>query len=100
MKVMTAAAMGANLATFVDEVRAVGAEPILITSLTRRNFNADNVTLNDTLEPWANGKLWQPDVIECVLHICFSDNCNFSREKDTIARPTQVVHVVCRKDRA
>ncbi|CEL55564.1 Rhamnogalacturonan acetylesterase RhgT OS=Bacillus subtilis (strain 168) GN=rhgT PE=1 SV=1 [Rhizoctonia solani AG-1 IB] len=57
MKVMTAAAMGANLATFVDEVRAVGAEPILITSLTRRNFNADNVTLNDTLEPWANATI-------------------------------------------
>ncbi|CAE6456905.1 unnamed protein product [Rhizoctonia solani] len=54
MKVMTAEAMGANLATFVDEVRAVGAEPILITSLTRRNFNADNVTLNDTLGPYAN----------------------------------------------
>lgn len=56
MKVMTAEAMGANLATFVDEVRGVGAEPILITSLTRRNFNADNVTLNDTLGPWAAGE--------------------------------------------
>ncbi|CAE6462254.1 unnamed protein product [Rhizoctonia solani] len=57
MKVMTAEAMGANLATFVDEVRAVGAEPILITSLTRRNFNVDNVTLNDTLGPWANATI-------------------------------------------
>jgi hypothetical protein len=56
MKVMTAEAMGANLATFVDEVRAVGAEPILVTSLTRRNFNTDNTTLNDTLGPWANGE--------------------------------------------
>lgn len=55
MKVAPPETMGANIAQFVDEVRAVGAEPILITSLTRRNFNADNVTLNDTLGPWANG---------------------------------------------
>ncbi|KAK4623819.1 Rhamnogalacturonan acetylesterase RhgT [Fulvia fulva] len=31
----------ANLATFVDEVRSVGAEPILISSLTRRTFSGD-----------------------------------------------------------
>ncbi|KAG9089969.1 hypothetical protein FRC06_001279, partial [Ceratobasidium sp. 370] len=56
MKVMTPEAMGTNLGKFVDEIRGVGAKPILITSLTRRNFNTDNVTLNDTLGPWANGK--------------------------------------------
>ncbi|KAG8729875.1 hypothetical protein FRC12_020655 [Ceratobasidium sp. 428] len=54
MKVMTPEAMGVNLVKFVDEIRGVGAEPILVTSLTRRNFNADNSTLNDTLGPWAN----------------------------------------------
>ncbi|CAE6478126.1 unnamed protein product [Rhizoctonia solani] len=57
MKVMSAEAMGVNLAKFVDEVRGVGAEPILITSLTRRNFNADNVTVNDTLGPWADATI-------------------------------------------
>jgi hypothetical protein len=56
MKVAPAETMGTNIAKFVDEVRAVGAEPILVTSLTRRNFNSDNQTLNDTLGPWANGK--------------------------------------------
>ncbi|KAG8715436.1 hypothetical protein FRC08_010584 [Ceratobasidium sp. 394] len=54
MKVMTPEAMGANLGKFIGEIRGVGAEPILITSLTRRNFNADNETLNDTLGPWVN----------------------------------------------
>ncbi|KAF8604546.1 SGNH hydrolase, partial [Ceratobasidium sp. AG-I] len=54
MKVAPPETMGTNLAKFVDEVRGVGAEPILVTSLTRRNFNSDNVTLNDTLGPWAN----------------------------------------------
>ncbi|QRV75501.1 carbohydrate esterase family 12 protein [Ceratobasidium sp. AG-Ba] len=54
MKVMTPEAMGVNLMKFVDEIRGVGAEAILITSLTRRNFNSDNATLDDTLGPWAN----------------------------------------------
>ena len=30
-----------NLARYVDEARAIGAKPILVTSLTRRNFNPD-----------------------------------------------------------
>ena len=55
MKVAPPETMGTNLAKFIDEVRAVGAEPILVTSLTRRSFNSDNVTLNDPLGPWANG---------------------------------------------
>lgn len=45
--------MGANLTTMVKEIRALGAEPILVTSLIVRNFNA-NGTINDSLQPWAD----------------------------------------------
>jgi lysophospholipase L1-like esterase len=41
----------ANLARYVDEARAVGAKPILVTPLTRRTF--ENGKLNNDLEPWA-----------------------------------------------
>ena len=46
--------MGANLTAMVQEVRARGAEPVLVTSLTRRSFNDDG-TVADTLGPWADG---------------------------------------------
>lgn len=85
MKVMTAEAMGANLETFVDEVRAVGAEPILITSLTRRNFNADNTTLNDTLEPWANGKFVSHWVSRPAPTIFPSNYCGVTRKGNPLA---------------
>jgi pectinesterase len=42
-----------NLARFIDEARAIGAEPILITSLVRRNFDADGKHLRPDLEPYA-----------------------------------------------
>ncbi|SJL09764.1 uncharacterized protein ARMOST_13145 [Armillaria ostoyae] len=45
--------MGTNLTAMVEEVRALGAEPVLITSLIVRNFNA-NGTINDSLQPWAD----------------------------------------------
>jgi lysophospholipase L1-like esterase len=35
-----------NLARYVDEARAIGAEPVLITSLTRRNF-VDGILVRD-----------------------------------------------------
>ena len=41
----------ANLARYVDEVRAAGAIPVLVTPLTRRSFT-DGKLQND-LEPWA-----------------------------------------------
>lgn len=46
--------MGKNLTTMVNDIRALGAEPILVTPITRRNFNADGTTVNDTLGPWAD----------------------------------------------
>ena len=42
----------ANLERYVDEVRAAGAKPVLVTPLTRRSFRADG-TLDDGLAPWA-----------------------------------------------
>ncbi|WP_202796010.1 pectinesterase family protein [Opitutus terrae] len=44
-----------NLARYVDEVRAIGAEPVLLTSLTRRNFDPANPgRILSTLTPYAN----------------------------------------------
>lgn len=40
-----------NLARYVDEARAAGAEPILVTPLTRRMFESG--TLKNDLAPWA-----------------------------------------------
>jgi pectinesterase len=43
----------ANMARYVDEVRAIGATPVLITSLTRRNFDPANPTrILSTLTPY------------------------------------------------
>ena len=41
----------ANLKRMVEEVRAAGAEPVLLTPLSRRAFRAGK--LDNTLEPWA-----------------------------------------------
>lgn len=41
-----------NLATYVHEVQAAHAIPILVTPLTRRNFR--NGQLQNTLQPWAD----------------------------------------------
>jgi lysophospholipase L1-like esterase len=46
-----------NLARFIDEARAIGAEPILVTSMVRRTFSSDNQHLNDTLAPYAEAAL-------------------------------------------
>jgi lysophospholipase L1-like esterase len=42
----------ANLRLYVEEVKATGAKPVLITPLARRSFR--NGTLTNNLEPWAN----------------------------------------------
>ncbi len=42
----------ANLQRLVDELRAVGAVPVLVTPLTRRSFQGDR--LDDQLQPWAD----------------------------------------------
>ncbi|KAL0580973.1 hypothetical protein V5O48_001065 [Marasmius crinis-equi] len=52
-KIAPPESMGANLTTMVQEIQALGAEPVLVTSLTRRNFHSDG-SIDDILEPWAN----------------------------------------------
>ena len=47
---------GPNLAAYVHEVRAAGAEVLLITPLTRRSFDKDGQLQND-LRPWAEATL-------------------------------------------
>ena len=45
----------ANLTRYVTEARAIGAQPVLVTSLTRRNFDPKNPgRINDTLKPYAD----------------------------------------------
>ncbi|KAI0748145.1 SGNH hydrolase [Daedaleopsis nitida] len=51
-KIAPAEGMGKNLTTIVKAIKAVGGSPILVTSLTRRNFFA-NGTIDDALELWA-----------------------------------------------
>ena len=45
----------ANMARYVDDVRAIGATPILVTSLVRRTFSeAEPGKLTSTLGPWVD----------------------------------------------
>lgn len=41
-----------NLGRFIDEARAIGTQPILVTSLARRTF--DNGKIRGELKPWAD----------------------------------------------
>jgi lysophospholipase L1-like esterase len=43
---------GPNLRRYVEELKAAGARPVLVTSLTRRIFRKGKLT--DTLQPWAD----------------------------------------------
>jgi lysophospholipase L1-like esterase len=53
-KIAPPESMGANMTVMVKQIRALGGEPVLVTSLTRRNFNP-NGTIIDALGPWADG---------------------------------------------
>ena len=52
-KIAPPESMGANLTVMVEELKALGAEPVLVTSLTRRNFHSDG-SIDDILGPWAD----------------------------------------------
>ena len=41
-----------NMARYVDEARAAGAQPVLVTSIVRRNFSADGKIRVDSLAPY------------------------------------------------
>ncbi|KAI8908124.1 SGNH hydrolase-type esterase domain-containing protein [Powellomyces hirtus] len=51
-KNMSLAQYSANMAALVDQVKAIKATPMIVTSLCRRTFAADG-TLTDSLKPWA-----------------------------------------------
>ena len=60
--------MGANLTRFITETRSLGAYPVLITSLSRRNFVKDTDVILDTLGPWADGSFTHtPTIISLQL---------------------------------
>jgi lysophospholipase L1-like esterase len=42
----------ANLVRYIDEARAAGAKPVLVTSITRRVFDADGRLKTDSLAPY------------------------------------------------
>jgi lysophospholipase L1-like esterase len=45
-----------NLARYIADARSVGATPVLITSLTRRNFNAEGKIVPEHLESMTDGQ--------------------------------------------
>ncbi|KAF9267748.1 SGNH hydrolase [Marasmius fiardii PR-910] len=51
-KIAPPESMGANLTSMVQQIRSLGAEPILVTPLTRRKFSSSG-EISDTLGPWA-----------------------------------------------
>jgi pectinesterase len=57
-----------NLARYVAETRAIGAKPVLVTSLTRRNFNAEGKIVPAHLEPMSDsqGKI-SPDYLNAYV---------------------------------
>ncbi|GHJ86295.1 hypothetical protein NliqN6_2697 [Naganishia liquefaciens] len=54
MKIAGPESMAANMTQFVSNIRGLGAHPIILTPLSRRGFKSDNITINDTLGPWAD----------------------------------------------
>ena len=48
-----AASYRENLARYIDEARAIGAHPVLVTSIVRRNFAPDGKIQVDSLAPYA-----------------------------------------------
>jgi lysophospholipase L1-like esterase len=45
-----------NLARYIVGARAIGAKPVLVTSLTRRNFNAEGKIVPEHLEPMTDSQ--------------------------------------------
>lgn len=54
-KIAPASSMAANLTWMANEIKELGGHPVLITSLTRRNFVNGTDTIKDALADWAEG---------------------------------------------
>ncbi|KAG6908692.1 hypothetical protein DXG01_003706 [Tephrocybe rancida] len=55
-KIAPPESMAANLTSMVQQIRAIGGVPVLVTSLTRRSFRA-NGTISDALALWADATI-------------------------------------------
>jgi hypothetical protein len=59
--------MAANLTRFVNEIQAVGGNPVLLTPLSRRGFGDDG-KVADALAPWGAGEAAHVAWCACRLH--------------------------------
>jgi pectinesterase len=87
----------ANMNQYVDEARAIGARPVLVTPLTHRQWNKDNPgKINSTLEPYATEvrKLALENHVPLVdLHARSIEVCEqLGREKCYEFSPVKTVH--------
>ncbi|HEU6447043.1 MAG TPA: pectinesterase family protein [Verrucomicrobiae bacterium] len=87
----------ANMKQYVDDARAVGAKPILVTPLTRRQWDKENPTkINSTLEPYAEEVreiAKEKNVPLIDLHARSIELCEkLGREKCYNFSPTKVVN--------
>lgn len=89
--------MGKNLTSMIAQVRAAKGEPVLITSLTRRNFFS-NGTVNDILGPWADGMIGKLGA-NAYAHIIRRNHPGFERTEDCIVGPSQRLRQLCAKNR-
>lgn len=86
----------ANMKQYVDDARAIGAQPILVTPMTRRQWDKDNpYKINSTLEPYAEEVrkiAAEKDVPLVDLHARSIELCEqLGREKCYEFSPTKVV---------
>lgn len=95
MKIAPPESMGVNLTAMVKEVRNLGAEPVLVTSLTRRSFRA-NGTVADTLGPWAARKRLYTS-FRCILIQVFAlrDETDRPTARDEIVGLACQLHQIC-----
>jgi lysophospholipase L1-like esterase len=78
----------ANLSRYIDEVRAAGATPVLVTPLTRRSFKG--LQLANDLQPWADAdqavaKVKQAPLIDLFTASAAAVQAMGSAEADTLA---------------
>ena len=86
MKIAGPESMAVNMTQFVSDIRGLGAHPIILTPLSRRGFKSDNVTINDTLGPWADGELVRLTRRGALLTLLFSRaRCRHSDQYNSAA---------------
>lgn len=97
MKIAPPESMGTNLTSMVQQIRAIGGEPVLVTSLTRRSFNA-NGTVADALGPWADGRSPRFDGVTLyLLLLSFYRNDSYcATAKDTSFGPSCIFYRLCK----